>query len=226
MNDIIAFLPCRKGSERIKKKNTRTFAGIKGGLLSIKLIQLLKSQYINKIILSTNDEEVIQIARAFNSKKIIIDIRPDHLASSQTSTDELIKYVPTLIERGIVLWTHVTSPFVDEKIYDKAIDVYLANKNYDSLMSVTRIHKFIWNYEKPINYNREQEKWPRTQTLTPLYEINSAIFLSDINIYKLYNDRIGQRPYYFELEQKKAFDIDWEEDFEIAEILWREYAKI
>ena len=57
----IAFLPCRKGSQRVPNKNTRTFAGIEGGLLRIKLEELLKAQLIDEIILSSNDDEVIRI---------------------------------------------------------------------------------------------------------------------------------------------------------------------
>ncbi len=227
MKEIIAFLPMRKGSQRVKNKNIRDFAGIKGGLTYIKISQLLKVDLIDKIVVSTNDEEVKSIAKSFNSPKIIIDDRPEHLASSSTSTDELIKYVPIIINNGIVLWTHVTSPFVSENLYKKMIQFYLKNlEQYDSLMSVTKIQKFLWNENGPINYDRKKEKWPRTQTIRPLYEVNSAAFIADIDIYKKYNDRIGKQPFLYELNEKEAFDIDWEEDFEVAEVLWEKYGKI
>jgi len=227
LSKVIAFLPMRKGSQRVKNKNIRDFAGIKGGLCYIKISQLLKVKEIEKIIVSTNDEEVKNIAKSFDLNKIIIDNRPEYLASSLTSTDELIKYVPSIIKEGIVLWTHVTSPFVDENIYKDMIEKYFENlRAFDSLMSVTKIQTFLWNKEWPINYDRKTEKWPRTQTLKPLYEINSAAFIADINIYRKLNDRIGKRPYLYELDKIKSFDIDWEEDFEIAEILWSKYGKI
>ena len=46
---VIAFLPCRKGSERVKEKNTRSFAGIEGGLTKIKLDQLIACPEIDEI---------------------------------------------------------------------------------------------------------------------------------------------------------------------------------
>ena len=49
------FLPCRLGSERIPQKNTKTFAGVKGGLLKVKLSTLLKVPAIDSIVVSTND---------------------------------------------------------------------------------------------------------------------------------------------------------------------------
>ncbi|AXX87641.1 acylneuraminate cytidylyltransferase family protein [Malaciobacter marinus] len=221
--EIIAFLPMRKGSQRIKNKNIKKFANIKKGLTFIKISQLLKVKEIDKIIVSTDDKKVIDIALSFDSKKIHIDKRPKELATSSTSTDELIKYVPKIIKKGIVIWTHVTSPFIDEKIYSKMIKTYLDNKNNDSLMSVTKIQKFLWDKKNPINYNRKKEKWPRTQTLNPVYEVNSGAFINEIKNYKKFNDRIGKNPILFELDTIQSFDIDWKEDFEIAQVLWEKY---
>lgn len=221
---ISAFLPCRAGSERVPKKNTRPFAGIEGGLLKIKLNQLIASKAIDNIVLSTNDEEVIKIGEAISNDKIRIDRRPEHLATSATSTDDLVRYVPTIIPEGDILWTHVTSPFIDEKIYDKAIEIYKKNKQgglYDSLMSVTPLKTFIWNKKGAVNYDRNKEKWPRTQTIEPLFEINSGIFIAGISIYKELQDRIGRKPFLFETNDIDSFDIDWEEDFFIAEAIYR-----
>jgi CMP-N-acetylneuraminic acid synthetase len=221
---VSVFLPCRAGSERVPKKNTRTFAGIEGGLVNIKLNQLVACPSVDEIILSTNDDEVIQIAESLSNNKIRIDRRPEHLATSSTSTDDLVKYVPTIIPEGEVLWTHVTSPFIDAKIYEEAIDTYKKLKredNYDSLMSVTALRTFIWNKEGAVNYDRNKEKWPRTQTIEPLFEINSGIFLAGTGIYKQLQDRIGKRPYLFEVNDIDSFDIDWEEDFFIAEAIYK-----
>lgn len=227
MSKVVAFLPMRKGSQRVKNKNIKDFAGVKGGLTFIKISQLLKVKKIDKIIVSTNDEEVKNIALSFGNKRIFINDRSDHLASSTTSTDDLIKYVPNIIENGIVLWTHVTSPFVNEKLYDDMIELYFNNLDKaDSLMSVTKIQKFLWGKEKPINYDKSKEKWPRTQTIEPIYEINSGAFIADIEIYKSLNDRVGGRPFLYGLSEKQAFDIDWQDDFEIAEILWSKYGKL
>lgn len=221
---ISVFLPCRAGSERVPHKNTRTFAGIEGGLLKIKLQQLIACNAIDTIVLSTNDEEVIQLAETISSDKIKIDRRPEHLATSSTSTDDLVKYVPSIISEGAVLWTHVTSPFIDGKIYEEAINTYkevLSKGENDSLMSVTALRTFIWNKEGAVNYDRNKEKWPRTQTIEPLYEINSGIFLADIDIYKNLQDRIGKKPFLFENNDIDSFDIDWEEDFFIAEAIYK-----
>ncbi len=221
MNNIVAFLPMRKGSERVPNKNIKTFANINGGLAFIKIQQLLKVKAIDKIIVSTNDADVKKIASSFNSNKIVIINRSEDLSSSDTSTDDLIKYVPTIINSGVILWTHVTSPFIDNVMYDDMINSYLNNiHKYDSLMSVTMIRKFLWSNNKPINYDRSKEKWPKTQTIKPVYEVNSGAFIASIDIYRDLNDRIGSNPFLYELSGKQSFDIDWESDFYIAEAMW------
>ena len=191
MNNIVAFLPMRKGSERVPNKNIKTFANINGGLAFIKIQQLLKVKAIDKIIVSTNDADVKKIASSFNSNKIVIINRSEDLSSSDTSTDDLIKYVPTIINSGVILWTHVTSPFIDNVMYDDMINSYLNNiHKYDSLMSVTMIRKFLWSNNKPINYDRSKEKWPKTQTIKPVYEVNSGAFIASIDIYRDLNDSV------------------------------------
>jgi len=221
MDKIIVFLPCRKGSERVKHKNIKDFTDIEGGLIYIKLSQLVAVDEISTIIVSTNDEEVKRVARSFNNRKIVIDDRSEELASSSTSTDDLISYIPSIIDRGTVLWTHVTSPFINATKYRDIIHSYhkALDEGYDSLMTVTHIYGFLWNKSKPINYNRKIEKWPRTQTIEPVNEVNSGVFLSSIENYRKFSDRIGINPYLKPLDKITSFDIDWEEDFLLAECI-------
>jgi CMP-N-acetylneuraminic acid synthetase len=224
---VIAFLPCRQGSERVKEKNTRSFASIEGGLTYIKIQQLLQCPEVDFIVVSTDDPYVSEICEKTSqqhTKELKVFERPPHLAASGTSTDDLIRYVPEVISEGIVLWTHVTSPFVDSAVYSDAIEKYTESvflDECDSLMSVTKIQKFLWNKNGAVNYDRDQEKWPRTQTLHPLYEVNSAIFMAPIETYLNHHDRIGSRVYLFELTVSQAMDIDWEEDFKLAEHRWK-----
>ena len=218
---INVFLPMRAGSERVPNKNTKRFSGVEGGLCKIKLEQLIKCSLIDSILVSTNDPEVVKIANRFNSKKIKIIIRPNKLASSSSSTDDLIKYVPEVMPDGHILWTHVTSPFISSEIYGQIIERYLEKlEDFDSLMTVTKLQKFIWKDGNPVNYNHNLEKWPKTQTIEPLWEVNSGVFLTKKYIYQTNNDRIGDKPYLFELSDDIAFDIDWLPDYKIAEALY------
>ena len=228
---ITCFLPCRKGSQRVINKNTRQFAHLDNGLIEIKINQLARSLLIDQIIVSTDDERVKEITEDIGrrvKKPIYVVDRPNSLASSSTTTDSLIEHVPSIINEGVILWTHVTSPFVDEKIYDSAIKFYknaITNKAHDSVMAATKLQNFIWNEDGPVNYKRSPIKWPQTQTLDLLYEINSAFFIAHSSIYRSHMDRIGENPALYILEHPFSIDIDSIDQFQEAQLTWELFQK-
>src|SRR5699024_9010659 len=177
-----------------------------------------------QILLSTNDPESIRIAEKFDHERIKIQIRPEKLCQSDTDLQDLIEYIPEIIKAEHIIWTHVTSPFVDSRLYQKAMDLYLENlKNgFDSLMSVNRINEFLWNDESKsfANFDRTQIKWPRTQDIKSLYAINSGIFINSRKNYIELKDRIGKNPFLMEFNSLQSLDIDWEEDFKTAEKIY------
>ena len=228
MNKISFFLPTRKGSERVKNKNTRPFAGIEGGILKLKLQQLLNIERVEDIVVSTNDEQTIEVAKSFGNPRIRVIERPEHLCLSSTVIEDFIDYIPSVVESEHIFWVHATAPFADESVLNKALDTYieaLSSGEYDSLLSVNKIQQFLWSAteNKCINHDRSKVKWPRTQDLEPLYEISHAFYINSRDNYLKYHDRIGEKPYLFELDKLHAYDIDWEDDFAIAEMI---YSKI
>ena len=223
---ISVFLPTRAGSERVINKNTKEFAGIKGGLLAIKLDQLLQLPEIDEVVLSTNDQESIKVAQNFTCyKKLRVVKRPPELAQSKTNLTDLVRYVPSICNNNHILWTHVTSPLVNSRDYQIAIEEYFSGlkKGYDSLMSVKAIQNFIWSLKENNVLNRKKNdthKWPRTQDLEKIYEINSAIFLASKEIYKYEEDRIGKQPLLLTHNTIQSIDVDWEDDFKLAELAY------
>ena len=215
------FLPCRASSKRVKNKNIKKFSDKKFGLFELKINQLLSVKNINKVIVSTNDIKILNYLKKNKNNKIIIDKRPNHYCSGRTTTDQLIEYVPNVVFSDHIIWTHVTSPFFSTNDYNRAIIKYKKNiKKYDSLMGVTKIQDFIYDKIKPINFNKKILKWPMTQNLKKLFMVNNSIFISSRKNYLKYNDRIGKKIYLYEVEKIKSFDIDWPEDFKIAENIY------
>ena len=225
MSEKIAFfLPTRKGSERVKNKNTRPFADIEGGLVENKIKQLLSTKHIDEILFSSNDEMCIAIAEKYTSdSRLRIIPRPNELCLSTTNLQDLICYVPTITNADHILWGHVTTPLVEAKVYDTAIEQYLSKiiKGYDSLVSVKELKNFLLNQEGKLVNNTTNIPWPRTQDLEPLYEINHAIFLAIRSVYTEQKNRIGQKTLLYIMDEIHSKDIDWEEDFKIAEIMYK-----
>lgn len=225
MSEKIAFfLPTRKGSERVKNKNTRPFAGIEGGLVENKLKQLLASKHIDEILFSSNDETCISVAEKYaNDSRLKIMQRPNELCLSTTNLQDLISYIPAITDADHILWGHVTTPLAGADVYDAAIELYLSklNEGYDSLVSVRELRNFLLNSEGKLVNNTTNLPWPRTQDLEPLYEINHAVFLAKRDVYIEQKNRIGKKPLLHIMDELHSRDIDWEDDFRIAEIMYQ-----
>ena len=227
-NKVTVFLPCRAGSERVPQKNTRPFANEKHGLLGVKLSQLSQCESVDCVVLDSNDAVVLDVGSQIKKEwsgnsELLIKERPDHLGTSQTTTDDLIAYALQNFPGEHMLWTHVTSPFVNGEVYGRMIRAYwdCLSQGYDSLMTVNKIQTFLWNEAGPVNYDKQKMRWPRTQDLKPVFEVNSGAFLVSLVTAVRWQDRIGEQPLLFELNHSEAFDIDWPQDFEMAERLWK-----
>lgn len=218
---ISFFLPVRKGNERVKNKNTRPFGPYSGGLLENKLIQLRDSQIFDEIILSTNDQEAIDIASRLQISRLKIKLRPDNLCQSSTSLTDLIRYVPTITEAAHIVWGHVTTPFTNGIDYEEAVATYFSQRKqgYDSLMGVSKFQNFLVDINGKVFNNSSSLPWPRTQDLTPLFEINHSLFIAPRQIYLEQFNRIGKKPFLHQMGKLQSFDVDWEEDFAICEMI-------
>lgn len=224
MDKIAFFLPTRKGSERVKNKNTRSFAGIEGGLVENKIRQLLSTKHVDEIILSTNDEVCMEVAQKITlDSRLRIVARPDNLCLSSTNLQDLICYVPTITDADHILWGHVTTPLAGANEYDKGIELYFSklHEGYDSLVGVTELKNFLLNREGKLINNTTNIPWPRTQDLEPLYEINHTMFLAKREVYIEQKNRIGVNPMLHVMDEIHSFDIDWEDDFVIAEVMYK-----
>ena len=221
-NKIAFYLPTRKGSERVKNKNTRNFAGIEGGLVENKLNQLLATKFIDEIIFSSNDDTCITVAEKYKDNRLKIIERPTELCLSSTNLQDLICYVPTITDADHILWGHVTTPLCGADQYDASIKLYLEklDEGYDSLVGVTELKNFLLNKEGKLINNTTDIPWPRTQDLEALYLINHTMFLAGREVYIEQKNRIGQKPLLHVMDEIHSFDIDWPDDFNIAEIMY------
>ena len=101
MAKAIAVMPARGGSKRIPRKNIKEFQG--KPLIAYSIEVALKSKLFEKVVVSTDDEEIASIARAYGAD--IPFIRPKELSDDFTGTDEVISH--TL--------KYIVSPFVKTK---------------------------------------------------------------------------------------------------------------
>lgn len=194
--------------------------------MELKLRQLTTLQGDFEIILSTDDPVALEIARseAFRDR-VCVEERPAWLCTSEVPLRDLILHVPTVCSHDWIIWTHVTSPFFDaERISAATAELHRRrSEGYDSLMSVTRIQKYLWDPQtgKSVNYDHSAVPWPSTQKLPLWYEVNSGLFIAHREAYERKADRIGEKPFCWENDWLSSVDVDWEDDFALAEMLYQ-----
>lgn len=219
---VAALVPMRHHSQRVPGKNFRPFCGKP---LFYHILQALeKVDSIQTVAVDTDSPLIKEKVKSDFPAVQIID-RPVHLQADDIPMNEILMYDTGLVPADLYLQTHSTNPLLTSgtlvKALEKFISVYPA---YDSLFSVTRIQSRLWDsLARPINHN--PAILLQTQDLPPVYEENSCFYLFTRETLSHTHTRIGNRPYLFEINQTEAWDIDEEEDFEIAELLMKRMQK-
>ena len=92
-------------------------------------------------------------------------------------------------------------------------------KSFDSVAAVTKDYNFAWIENKnkkliPINFNPKVVV--KTQNLNPIVQSNGAFFIFKKKTFMKYNNRLGKKPYYFEMNFPESIEIDVKEDLDLA----------
>lgn len=216
MKNIIAIIPVKGNSQRVKKKNLRKFDNT--SLFDLKLDQLKKTKCFKKIIVSSEDDNILNKAK---KKKFLIHKRKKYFSTSKVSMSEVYSNIASEVEGEYIAWINVTNPLCDHFVYEKAVKIFssMNQKKYDCLLSSV-VHKQNFFYRnKPINFKRAP--WPRSQDLEPLITLPFAISILKRERLINWGSLVGKKPYFFYLNPIIAIDIDDKETFKLAELIFK-----
>lgn len=214
--NIVALVPMRHHSERVPGKNYRLLAG--KPLFHHILDTLLQCPEITRIAVDTDSPVIIEGLSQHYPQVVVIE-RPEHLRADTVAMNEVLLHDTAQLPADLYLQTHSTNPLLRPQTISAAIrtlvDQYPA---YDSLFSVTRMQSRLWDaLSRPVNHN--PAILLRTQDLPPIYEENSCIYLFNRHTLVQRRNRLGDRPYLFEIPAAEAWDIDEELDFQITDLI-------
>lgn len=216
MPTIAALIPMRHHSQRVPGKNFRPLAG--KPLFHHIIGTLLVCPEISQVVVDTDSQTIIDGLQQHFPIVHILE-RPEHLRGDAVSMNEILLYDTSQVEADYYLQTHTTNPLLRPSTISRAIQALLSNiPEYDSLFSVTRLQVRLWDQlGRAINHN--PTILLQTQDLPPVFEENSCIYIFTRNslLYRL--NRLGERPFMFEMDAAEAWDIDEELDFAITEFL-------
>jgi CMP-N-acetylneuraminic acid synthetase len=212
---IVAMIPIKLNNERTPGKNTKTFFD---GTPLMYFVQknLLSINAIEKIYVYCSDDDV---------QKYILDgvkylKRPDYLDLPTSNFNEFFNCFHEAVEADIYVSAFATAPFIEKEHYEECIDAVKSGR-YDSAFTATKVQEFMWNeHGKPVNF--DPCDLPRTQDLPALYAETGGLYVFSIETYDTLGRRIGNNPYITLLDSIEAFDIDYPEDFEIANAIYKE----
>lgn len=210
-----ALVAVRSGSQRVKNKNIKPFAG--SSLLEIKLKQLKRISKLDGIIVNSNDDTMLEL-----SKKLGCEIikRDEYYASNSVSMSEVYCNMAEHCDCDDIAYINVTNPLLQDETIERAIDMYYAlKKEYDSLNSAHLIKEFLFKNNQPINYDLQHQ--PRSQDLPDIAALNFAISIISRDKMMESKNVVGNKPYIYIIDEVESTDIDNEIDFDFAEFVYR-----
>ena len=217
---IKSLILSRKGSQRVKNKNTRPFAG--SSLLEVKIKQMKRLKaggIIDGVVVNTNDITSIEIAERLGCEIIK---RDDYYCTDEISANELHEHLGRTFTADIAMFTNTTSPLVSDDTLARAVKEFwdkVYNGEHDSLNACHIVKEFLWMNGKAINY--DPDKKPRSQDLPNVYSLDSATDIISCDTMIDCRSFVGKNPFLFVVDRLEGMEVDWPIDFEITEFLYR-----
>ena len=195
----VAFVPIRLNSQRVAGKNLRPLDG--SPLMCHILKTLTEVEGIDEVYVFCSDEGI----RALLPEGVRLLLRDPSLDSDTAR-----------VGADLYILAHATSPFIRAATLADALGKVRSGE-YDSAFSAEKIQTFAWFEGRPLNY--ALDNIPRTQTIEPVYIETSAFFIFSRELWCGRGRRIGDRPYMAVVDRIEGLDIDYPEDFAMAEII-------
>ena len=213
---ILAVITARGGSKGLSKKNILNLGG--KPLIAWTIEAAQQSKYIDKVVLSSDDNEIISVAREFNCE--VPFRRPAKLATDEASSiDVLFHAIEKVPGYDYVALLQPTSPLRTSYDIDKAFELMILSKANacSSVCETAKTPYWMFSMESNNVLNRLLPlpiNGHRRQSLPLTYELNGAIYL--LNIKTLYSEKnlTPDKTIAYEMSRERSIDIDNLVDFE------------
>jgi N-acylneuraminate cytidylyltransferase/CMP-N,N'-diacetyllegionaminic acid synthase len=226
---LIAIIPARGGSKGLPGKNIKLLNG--KPLISYTIEEALSSKFIKRVIVSTDDPKIAEVAMSFGAE--VPFMRPAELASDNSKAIDTYIYTveKLMIDTGKPINDFVvllpTAPLRTSGDIDKAIEIYIS-KNAETVISVVEaVHPPTW-YKKITDEGKLMDLFENVdnslnrQESKKTYLPNGSIYIFDYKSLKKNNSYYNELTFPYVMDWEKSIDIDTIIDFKLAEILIKE----
>lgn len=218
---VLAIIPARGGSKGISYKNIRVVGGIP--LVAWTIAEAKKSEYIDRLILSSDDKKIIDVAKQFGCE--VPFIRPPNLALDETpGIAPVLHAIEALHDYDYIVLLQPTSPLRTVQDIDGCIELCL-EKNANSCISVTEPDKSpFWIYtidsENCMSPLLDQiDSNARRQDLPKAYVLNGAVYVAQTGWIKNNKTFISPTSVAYYMPKERSLDIDTEYDLQLVDFI-------
>ena len=216
---IVALLPMKANSERVKNKNFKNFNG--KPLFRWTLDTLLAIKEIDQVIINTDARGILAENGLLETDRVVIRDRKFKICGDMVSMNLVIEDDVKNVDADIFLMTHTTNPLMTAETVGGALESFQEQKNNgsaDSLFTVNKIQTRFYR-ENCSAVNHDPDNLLRTQDLEPWFEENSNLYIFTKEAFAKTNARIGTKPMMFETPKFESIDIDTPYDWDFGTVV-------
>lgn len=210
---IVALLPLKANSERVKGKNFRMLAG--KPLFRWILDSLLEVDEIDCIVINTDARHLLAENGLVESDRVIIRDRKPELCGDMVSMNLILEDDIKAVEADTYLMTHTTNPLIKPETIRNGFKILTENTSSDSLFTVNKIQTRFYR-EDCSAVNHDPDNLLRTQDLEPWYEENSCLYYFTKKSFSKTSARIGRKPMKMVTAPLESLDIDEQHDWDMV----------
>lgn len=221
---ILGVIPARGGSKGLPKKNIKILGN--KPLIAWSIEIGLESELINKVIVSSDCDEIIDVSRKYGAE--IPFVRPNDLASDTATTKDVLVHAINFFSAKGEIYDYIvllqpTSPFRKVTDIDKMIEEAICT-NIDMVVSVketTSNPYYVLFEEDEKGYLEKSKKaeFTRRQDCPKVYEYNGSVYVIKVSSLLNNNSLSFEKKVKYEMDALHSVDIDSQFDFDFAEFL-------
>ena len=215
---LTSIIGVRKGSQRVKNKNIRKFNST--NLLEIKIKQLKKIRDIDEIIVSSDSDKMLSIAKRLG---VTSHKREAYYASSKANNSELFENISSFVDSHFIMYSPVTAPLIKKETIQKCINFLKKKSRYKSVATTKLVKEHMWLKSKPLNYKLSDS--PSSENLPDIMSITYGCCILKKTDMMKFRNAITDKTKFFVLDEIEAIDIDTEIEFQFAEFIHKKISK-
>ena len=213
---VVALLPMKAHSERVRNKNFRDFNG--KPLFRWILDALFSIPTISEVVINTDARLILAEHGLTDSARVRIRDRKPEICGDFVSMNKVLEDDVANVAADVYVMTHTTNPLLSAETIRRALERFesaCVKGEGDSLFTVKKFQTRFYRQDgSPVNH--DPMNLVRTQDLEPWFEENSNLYIFTKESFARTNARIGSRPVLFEMPKAESIDIDDQEDWDLA----------